>query len=105
MQTKYALALCLDSANEGFLLDKEDGVHVIRRIDFGTNTEHPALAVIYEIFPEDMTEFTAQLREAGMKVGVYSTFEKASGFANQAFGIGEDGTLEEVELYFGGGET
>lgn len=105
MQTKFALVLCLDPEDETWLLNKEDVMHVVRRIDFGTNSEHPSLAVIFEVFPDDMMEFTAEVRERGMKVGIYSAFEKASGFANRAFGVGEDGTLEEVNLDFGGGET
>lgn len=105
MQTKFALVLCFDPELETSLLNKEDVMHVVRRIDFGTTTGLPSLAVIFEVFPDDMLEFTTELREQGMKIGVYSSFEKAAGFANQAFGVGEDGTLEEVNLNFGGGET
>jgi hypothetical protein len=103
--TKFALALCPNPETEEFVMGKEGSMCVIRHIDFSTHADRPSLGVIFEVFPEDAMQLTDELRGAGVKVGVYSTFEKAMGFANQLFSVPKDGTLEEVNLDFGGGET
>ena len=105
MATKYALVLCPDPSTEEELMAKQGPMHVIRHVDFGTDITRPSLGVVFELFPEDLRVFVEEVRDKGMKVGVYTDYQKALGFSNQAFGLSKDGTLEEVEFNFGGGET
>jgi hypothetical protein len=103
--TKFALVLCPTPDTEDLVMSRDGSMCVMRHIDFSTHADKPTLGVVFEIFPEDAMQMTEELRAAGVKIGVYSTFEKAVGFANQVFDIVKDGTLEEVNLDFGGGET
>lgn len=103
--TKFALVLSPDPSTEDALMNQAGPERVIRHIDFSTYATGPSLAVVFEIFSEEITDFTDTVRGIGLKVGVYSTLEKAMSFSSRAFGLSEDGTLEEVNLDFGGGET
>lgn len=102
--TKFALVISPDPSTDNALMGLEGPEKVIRNLDFNTRPG-PSLGAVFEIFAEDITEFTETVRSAGLKVGVYSNMDKAMMFSNRAFGIVEDGTLEEVNLDFGGGET
>lgn len=103
--TKYALVLCTEPGQEEVALEVRDEVHCPRWYEMGFRDDTPTLAVIYEMYPDDLLEFTATMRESGIKVGVYSSYGKAKGYCDQAFGIANSDTLEVVEGDLGGGET
>lgn len=105
MQTKYALALCPEPSSEDMVMGLETALCQIRHVHFNTFVNLPSLGVVFELFPEEVTALTKRLREGGVKVGVYSSFEKAMKFMDRAFDLEGDGTLDEVEWNLGGGET
>lgn len=102
--TKFALVLSPDPSTEDVMMALQGPEKVIRSIDFNTHASGPSLAAVFEIFSEDIVAFTQDVRKNGLKIGVYSTEDKADRFAKRAFNLPEDGTLEEV-LTLGGGET
>lgn len=58
----------------------------------------PSIAMIYDVALRDVKDVVDDVRANGMKVGVYSTLEKAQGFMFKTMALSDDGTMEEPKM-------
>lgn len=75
--------------------------------DIGLNFDNsPSVAVVFEVFNEDVRELLEDVRVKGLKAGTYSTVDKARKFMYKSLAVSEDGTMEEPKVLASwGGET
>lgn len=101
-QTSYVLIVG-DDETQMMSYDRKEGT----MRDIGLNFDNsPSVAIVYEVFNEDIKDLLDDVRSHGLKAGTYSTMEKAQRFMYKALSVSEDGTMGEPKVLTSwGGET
>lgn len=102
MKTSFVLIVGDDEA-QMMSYDRKQGT--LR--DVGLNFDNsPSVALVYEVFNEDVKDLLDDVRSHGFKAGTYSTVEKAQRFMYKTLAVSDDGTMGEPKILTSwGGET
>ena len=94
MKSKFILVLG-DDETEVFDVERD----LMKEREIGLNFEQsPSVVVLYETYDDYAREAATELRDRGLKVGVYGSRGKAMKFFWKALGFSEDGSVNLNEL-------